>query len=36
MLGELVFDADCEDMGKEIDLDWYEQKVSRLSQENDL
>jgi hypothetical protein len=36
LLSDLVYDADCEDLNKEIDLTWYEQKAANLLQENDL
>ena len=30
LLSNLVFDADCENMGDQIDLQWYESYVAKL------
>lgn len=30
LLGELVFDADCEGLESQIDLKWYEGKASQM------
>jgi len=35
-LSNLVFDADCDGLDKEIDLVWYEQKAVRLNEANEL
>ena len=32
LLSNLVFDADCENMGDQIDLQWYELYAARLIQ----
>lgn len=35
-MSDLVFDADCEDLGAEIDLQWYEKKAQSLLQNEEM
>ena len=35
-MSDLVFDADCEDLSKEIDLPWYEKKAQNLLQNEEM
>lgn len=35
-MSNIVFDADCDGLNKEIDLLWYEQKANKLLQNEEM
>ena len=35
-MSNIVFDADCDDMANQIDLNWYEQRAAQLLQNEEM